>query len=70
MYALLGYFNFQFFATVGESTDFLLELKLDKIKAKLSTIKNFQFYLLKDPYSELFENISDEKSGEPCSEWL
>jgi len=41
------------------STDFLVELKVDIVKAKLSTLEHLQFYLL------LFENITDEKSGEP-----
>ena len=62
MYALLGYFNFQVFGTVGESTDSLVEFTLDIVKAKLSTIKRLQFYLVKDPHNKLF---GDEKSGEP-----
>ena len=47
MYVLLGYFIPQFFGTVGLSmaTDFLVELKLDMIKTKLSTVKHLQFYL-------------------------
>ena len=65
MYVLLGYFIPQFFGTVGLSTDFLVELKLDIVKTKLSTVKHLQFYLLNDTYSRLFENMGDEKSGEP-----
>ena len=37
---------------------------------KTSTRKHFQFYLLKNPYSELFENKGDEKSGLPKCGWL
>jgi len=55
VYVLLGYFIPQFFGTVGLSTDFLVELKL-------ATVKHLQFYL---SYSRLFENMGDEKSGEP-----
>ena len=47
MYVLLGHFNSQFFGTVGLSTDFLVELKLDIVKTKLSTVTDLQFYLLK-----------------------
>jgi len=47
VYVLLGYFNSQFFGTVGLSTDFLVELKIDIVKTKLSTVKHLQFYLLK-----------------------
>ena len=62
MYVLLRYFIPQFFGTVGLSTDFLVELI---VKTKLSTVKHLQFYLLNDTYSRLFENMGDEKSGEP-----
>jgi len=67
---LLGYFISQFFGTVGLSTDFLVELKLDIVKTKLSTVKHLQFYLLNDTYSRLFKNMGDEKSGEPECGWL
>ena len=70
MYVLLGYFSPQFFGTVGLSTDFLVELKLDIVKTKLSTVKHLQFYLLNDTYSRLFENMGDEKSGKPQCGWL
>ena len=46
MYVLLGYFSPQFFGTVELSTDFLVELKLDILKTKLSTVKHLQFYHL------------------------
>ena len=46
-------FQFSIFWTVGESTDFLLKLKVDIVKAKLSTMEHLQFYLLKHPYSKL-----------------
>ena len=39
-------------------------------KTELSPRKHFQFHLLKSPYSELFENIGDEKSGQPHCGWL
>jgi len=61
---------FYYFGTVGLSTDFLVELKLDIVKTKLSTVKNLQFFLLNDTYSRLFENMGDEKSGEPQCGWL
>ena len=64
---LLVYFIPQFFGTVGLSADFLVELKLDIVKTKLSTVKHLQFYL---SYSRLFENKGDEKSVEPQCGWL
>ena len=70
MYALLGYFNFQCFGTALESTYFLVKLKLGIVKKELSTRKHLQFYLLKSPYSKLFENMGDEKSGQPHYGWL
>ena len=42
VHALLGYFNFQFFGTVLESTDFLVELKVDIVN-KLSTSSILSF---------------------------
>ena len=68
MYVLIGYFNF--FGTVGFSTDFLVELKLDIVKTKLSTVKHLQFYFLKGTNSRLFESMGDKKSVEPQCRWL
>ena len=47
VYALLGYFNFQFFATTLEYTYFLVKLELGIVKTEFSTRKSFQFYLFK-----------------------